>query len=167
VAVCLNAPAVLDARLREYGFGVLAGVVWQETESLYPDIWHRLHYRSTEWVPIPGEKGREAFHVRVGVQARHGEEETVAVVAHGGSLGMILVHVLGLDPRRRTPFHFGHASLSIVEFSSSGPRLTLMNDTCHLDLSRPIESCPRVRGRPPSFPSQGEEINSGNPVDPV
>jgi broad specificity phosphatase PhoE len=46
---------------------------------------------------------------------------------------MILLSVLRLDINRAIPFHFGNASLSIVEFTPRGPRLALLNDTCHLD----------------------------------
>jgi broad specificity phosphatase PhoE len=137
LAAEMEAEVVLDARLREYDVGVLNGIVWQEIEFLYPDIWHGLHH-SPEWVPIPDEEGTEAFHARIvaalaNIQDRHKGTAATAVVSHGGTLGMILSHLLGMDPGRPTPFRFGNTSLSIVEFGSRGPRLTLMNDTCHLD----------------------------------
>ncbi len=136
----LPAPVVLDVRLREYDLGVLNGLVWHEIELLYPDLWHGLHH-SREWVQIPGEEGSEAFHSRVaaaleGIRARHAGEEVVAVVAHGGSLGMILAHLLGMDTHRPLPFRFDNASLSVVEFGPRGPRLSLLNDICHLDSDR-------------------------------
>jgi probable phosphoglycerate mutase len=46
---------------------------------------------------------------------------------------MILAHLLRLDPLRPNPFRFGNTSLSVVEFHSRGPLLSLLNDTCHLD----------------------------------
>jgi broad specificity phosphatase PhoE len=71
--------------------------------------------------------------VLVDIQARHGDGDTVAVVGHGGSLGMLLAHLLGMDTRRPFPFRFGNASLSIVEAGGRRLRLALLNDTCHLD----------------------------------
>jgi broad specificity phosphatase PhoE len=132
-----DVPIVPDARLREYDAGVLNGIIWKEVEHRYPEIWHGLQH-SPVWVPIPGEEGAEAFHERLAaaladIRSRHGEGEEVALVSHGGSLGMILTHLLGLDVGRHTPFHFGNASLSIVEFGRRGPFLRLMNDTCHLE----------------------------------
>lgn len=137
LAAILDAPSVLDERLREYDVGVLNGIVWKEIEFLYPDIWHGLHH-STEWVPIPEEEGNDAFHARLvawlaDMQARHGEEESVAVVSHGGSLGWLLAHLLGIDTSRPTPFRFGNASLSVLGLTAQGPCLYVMNDTCHLD----------------------------------
>lgn len=133
----LRAPVFLDDRLREYDVGVLTNVVWREIKTLYPGIWHGLHH-SREWVPIPGEEGSDTFHRRLeaaldDIQAKHGDGEIVAIVTHGGSLGTILAHLLGMDARRPTPFRFGNASLSIVEFRTRGAILDCLNDTCHLD----------------------------------
>jgi broad specificity phosphatase PhoE len=137
VAAALGAPLTLDARLREYDVGVLTNVVWTDIEGLYPDLWQALNH-SREWVPIPGEEGNEAFHDRLAallaeVEAGYGDEDTLALVSHGGSLGVILAHLLEMDTRRPTPFRFGNASLSIVELGPRGPRISLLNDTCHLD----------------------------------
>ena len=133
----LGTPLHLDARLREYDFGELNGIVFREVETRYPDIWYAWH-NSNEWAPFPGAEGNEAFHARLSaslteILERHGESECVAVVSHGGSLGMILADMLGIDVHRPTPFFFGNASLSIVQVTPRGPRLTLMNDTSHLD----------------------------------
>ena len=128
---------VLDDRLREYDCGELTNVIWQDVETLYPEIWHGLHY-STEWVSIPGEEGNEAFERRLvavlaEIRARPGDKETVAIVSHGASLGTLLCHLLGLDTARPAPFRFGNTSISMVEFHPRGPILTLLNDTSHLD----------------------------------
>jgi broad specificity phosphatase PhoE len=98
-----------------------------------------LHH-GDEWVPIPEEEGNEAFAERLiaaltDIQAKHDRDNVVALVSHGGSLGLILAHLLGMDTRRPTPFRFGNTSLSIVEFTSHGPRLLLHNDLCHLAAS--------------------------------
>jgi broad specificity phosphatase PhoE len=127
---------ILDARLREYDIGVLNGVLWRQVEVLYPEVWRKLQ-ENEEWVATPGEEGPETFHERLSslvadILAAHHEGETMAVVAHGGSLGMILAHLLHLDPLKSLPFSFSNGSLSIVEFGPRRLRLTLMNDTCHL-----------------------------------
>ncbi len=137
LATTLDAPVILDKRLREYDVGVLNGLIWREVEFLFPEIWHGLHH-SNEWVPIPEEEGNEAFHARLSavltdIRAGHEEGEVVGVVSHGGSLGMMLAHLLWMDTRRPTPFRFGNASLSVVEFRSRGPVLSCLNDTCHVD----------------------------------
>jgi broad specificity phosphatase PhoE len=126
-----------DERLREYDCGVLTNLTGQDIEALYPEIWYSMHH-STEWVSIAGEEGNAAFDRRLAevlaeIKARHGGEETVAIVSHGASLGTLLCQMLGLDTGRPAPFHFGNTSISIVELRPPGPVLTLLNDTCHLD----------------------------------
>jgi len=137
LAAGLDTPVTLDARLREYDIGVLSGVIWREVEVLYPEVWRRLHQDEVE-AAIPGEEGLDAFHRRLSsaaadILSAHQEDETVTVVAHGGSLGMILVYLLHLAPRRPLPFRFDNTSLSIVDVGPRGMRLTLMNCTCHLN----------------------------------
>jgi broad specificity phosphatase PhoE len=132
----LAMPVHLDPRLREYDVGVLHGLVWDEIQAQYPEIWHGLQH-SDEWLPIPGEEGGEAFRQRLAaalaeIQAQHGDDEAVALVSHGGSLGQILAQLLGLDLHRRTPFRFGNTSLSIVEWHAHRVLLQCHNDLCHL-----------------------------------
>ncbi|MFT7463737.1 MAG: broad specificity phosphatase PhoE [Pseudohongiellaceae bacterium] len=59
--------------------------------------------------------------------------ERVALVGHGGSLKVVLAHLLGLDramvPRLSVG---GNTGLSVVEFYQGEPRLVLLNDTGHL-----------------------------------
>jgi broad specificity phosphatase PhoE len=137
LAAELHAPLTLDPRLREYDIGVLTGLVWQEIEFLYPEIWHGMQ-SSPVWTAIPEEEGTDVFHARLAaaladIRSDHGADEIVTVVAHGGSLGVIVAHLLGIDTRLPVPFRFGNASLSVVEFRPRGPVLTCLNDTCHLD----------------------------------
>ena len=132
----LGLPVTLDARLREYDAGVLNGLTWAEVKARYPDLWQEFQ-RGGKWVAIPGEEGNEAFQARLAaalekIRTRHEGEGTVAVVSHGASLGMILLHLLGLERNLSSPFAFGNASLSIVEFRNRGPVIRRLNDTCHL-----------------------------------
>ncbi len=137
LAATLSVPLAFDKRLREYDVGVLTGLIWTEIESLHPDIWQVLH-RGDGWGHIPGEEGTEAFRARLAailsdIQSGHDDGENVALVSHGGSLGMLLIHLLGMDARRPSPFRFGNVSLSVVELGTRGPRIISLNDMCHLD----------------------------------
>ncbi len=64
LAAGLAAPLHLDARLREYDVGVLAGVIWGEVEFLYPEFWREMH-QSDEYVRFPGQEDNEPFRVRL------------------------------------------------------------------------------------------------------
>jgi broad specificity phosphatase PhoE len=136
VAEAFDLPVRLDPRLREYDVGELNGIIWTEIETRYPEVWHDMHH-SVPWFSIPGAEARPAFRRRLAtflaeIQARH-EEETVVVVSHGGSLGMLLMHLLDMDSNGRSPFRFGNASLSIVETRARGPLVSRLNDQSHLD----------------------------------
>ena len=137
IATALGLAVTVDERLREYNFGVLDGIVWREVEHRYPEIW-RGFYEERRWLPVPGEEGAEPFRTRLAaavddILARHADTDAVAVVTHGGSLGTLTAHLLGMPIRRPQPFHFRNASLSAVDFGRWGPLLVLQNDTCHLD----------------------------------
>jgi len=62
----------------------------------------------------------------------HHPEQTVAVVSHGGTLGVYLTHLLELPIQRRSPFQFNNASLSIAKIGEHRIRLLRLNDTAHL-----------------------------------
>lgn len=135
IAAQLNLPIHCDDRLMEYNFGVISGLTSDEIEAQYPQL--ARHWADEVWaVPIEGSEGRENFGVRVttvmnDIIARHPGEQ-VAVIAHGGTFSVYLAKVLGLDLKRRQPFHFGNTSLSSVEMRNGVFSIRFLNDTCHL-----------------------------------
>ena len=123
-----------DERLQEYDVGDITGLTWKQVEEQYPDVARRWTEASEDFT-LPGEEGSASFRARVAaalaeIIARHAEE-TIGVVAHGGTLGTYLNHLIGL-PSRFSPFSFGNGSLSVVEVNPARPRILLLNDTCHL-----------------------------------
>lgn len=133
----LRAPVFPDERLREHDVGILTGLTLAQIEQQYPEIRRALHHDPVLPV-IPGEESQDAFCLRVvsmldQIRSSHSGEQAVAIVSHGRTLGMILVHLLGLDPDRRMPFRFGNTSLSVVELYPHRNLLASLNDLCHLD----------------------------------
>jgi probable phosphoglycerate mutase len=135
IAAKFNLPVTLDARLIEYDFGVISGLTWKEMAETHPELVNR--WLEDPWtVPVAGSEGRANFAARVtaamqDVCARHPVEQ-VAIVAHGGTFGVYLAAMLGLDLNRRHPFHFGNTSLSLVEIRESVFHVHSLNNTCHL-----------------------------------
>ena len=130
----LGLPVVADERLKEYDVGDITGLTWEQVEEQYPDVARRWS-KALESFEFPGAEENAPFRARVAaafdeILSRH-DEGTVGVVAHGGTLGVYLNHLIGL-PSQFSPFHFGNASLSIVEMNPVRPRIVLLNDTCHL-----------------------------------
>lgn len=135
VAAPLALTVTCEDRLREYDCGVVTGLCWEEVQSQYPEIAQR--WAEDSWrVPIPGEEGIDVFQGRVwaamaDIVGRHAGDDTVVVVAHGGTLSVYLAGLLEMDVRKRQPWQFDNASLSIVALGGARPRILLLNDTCH------------------------------------
>jgi broad specificity phosphatase PhoE len=129
-------PLVLDDRLKEYDFGVVSGLTWDEVVQNHPGFARR--WPDDGWaVPIERSEGRSAFRDRVVAAmkeaVRSQADRPIAIVAHGGTFAVYLTTLLGLDINRRHPFHFTNASLSIVEVGDKLKAIDVLNDTCHLD----------------------------------
>ena len=90
--------------------------------------------RTGRWDGIPGGEGDDALRTRVaGVIDRlvvtHAGE-TIAVVAHGGSINAYVAHVLGTH--RSLLFTIENTSITAVRVSADGPTIVTVNDCHHL-----------------------------------
>jgi broad specificity phosphatase PhoE len=125
-----------DDRLKEHDCGAITGMCFEEVANHFPEV--ARGWREDPWhTPIPGEESVGVFKRRVlsvfdEIVGSHSEGDTLAIIAHGGTLGAYLAGLLGLDFRQRQPWMFDNASLSIVILGSLRPRIALLNDTCHL-----------------------------------
>jgi broad specificity phosphatase PhoE len=61
-----------------------------------------------------------------------GQDKTVGLVAHGGTLQLLLCFALGLPPQAYWQFAVSPASLSELCIYEQGAILTRLNDTHHL-----------------------------------
>jgi len=133
-------PLVLDWRLRERDVGVLQGLTWSDMEQRYPEVAQRIRQRWT--VPaLPDGETTDQLTERVwqavgDVVSRangSGPDEAVVVVSHGGSINAYLNRLVGRSHDMPFIFRLGNTSLSIVELYDGRPRISLVNDMCHLD----------------------------------
>ncbi len=124
-----------EPRLREMHFGVWEGLTFDEIEARYPGSFDLLVTDPLAAGPPQGETMGEVM-ARVqalleDLQRRHAQQ-TVLLVAHGGSFQMLMCHSLGLTPRARWQFRLSPASLSELYLFPEGGILTRLNDVCHL-----------------------------------
>ena len=63
-------------------------------------------------------------------------DETIAVVSHYFVLASILSAAVGIPASQLGRFRMGAASVSMIDFDSDGPFLSLFNDRCHLSGER-------------------------------
>lgn len=90
--------------------------------------------RTGRWDGIPGAEGDLAFRTRVaGViddLAQHHRGQSIAVVAHGGTINSYVAHLLGTQ--RTLLFTCENTSITTVRVGPSGPNLLTVNDCHHL-----------------------------------
>ena len=62
----------------------------------------------------------------------HKPEETVLVVAHGGSLQVLICMLLGIGLEHWFQVRLSNASVTIMDTSRDAAAFIVLNDTCHL-----------------------------------
>lgn len=124
-----------EPRMREICFGAWEGKTHDEIEAEEPEALHRWYEDPLGSAPPGGEmlgavvqRVRASYETLVG---RH-QDETVALVAHGGTLRLLLCVALGIPPDNYWQFSFDEASLSELGVYEEGAILNVLNDTSHL-----------------------------------
>ena len=121
--------------LNECNFGYVEGLTFAEINQQYPDLAEVLLGFDID-TRFPGGESFAEFDKRVQGFLPHLKDhktaETVLIVAHGGSLPLIVCHLLGLPITLWRQLRINQASLSIMETYPQGAVLNLLNDTCHL-----------------------------------
>ncbi len=130
-----NLEVITCAELREIDFGEFEGLTFDEVNRLYPET-AKLWAERNPGLEFPGGEKLADFDKRISQfisrLEEHSAEETVLVVAHCGTLRVLLCRLLGIDLRHRWQFRLSLASLSIVETYPPGAILNLLNDVSHL-----------------------------------
>ena len=90
--------------------------------------------RTGRWDGIPGAEGDDVFRARVAgviddLALRH-RGESIAVVAHGGTIGCYLANVLGIH--RSMWMTTENTSISVVRLADATPTVVTVNDCHHL-----------------------------------
>jgi broad specificity phosphatase PhoE len=130
----LEQPVQLDIALREISVGVWEGQSGAAVRALYPGAIERWE-ASDSYAPEGGETVA-AFRERI-IEAfertrRDFPDGSVLWMTHGGVLGVLLCHVLGMDLQRR--WQFRRDNTAIFEFDVGADYCIIMraNDTAHL-----------------------------------
>lgn len=121
--------------LKEMNFGTMEGLTMGEIKHKYPEDFLKLHEMTGRYVFPEGESLR-SFHQRIQSAARqlqkYPEGETIAIVAHSGTIRSLLSGWIAKDWRAHWRFRIHHCSITVVDFYDGFPVLSLCNDTLHL-----------------------------------
>jgi broad specificity phosphatase PhoE len=129
-------PLRSDPRLRELHFGIWQGLTYDEVRQAYPEVLAAWEADALRVAP-PGGETLAQLASRVGgflggLTAEATLDQTVLVVAHKGSLQVLLCLALGLPPQARWQFRLEPAALSELNLYPEGAILNFLNDTHHL-----------------------------------
>jgi len=119
--------------LEEMGFGRFEGLTYSETMKKFKRVYKKW-LKDPFGVTIPDGENLEDFKKRVIRTIKNiiliNKNKTVAIVSHGGPLGIFLNYILkSRDFWKQIP---ASASLSIVECTNGKLKIKLLNDTSHL-----------------------------------
>ncbi len=131
-----DVPLLLEARLREAGFGAFEGLSVEEMLDRYPEEYAAWRSDPLASRPPGGETIEELRHrAMVGLAdaiAGLTEDRRVAVVTHGGTVRALVCGMLGLPLFGYSRLRVDNCSISRILLSDRGPMLTGFNDTWHL-----------------------------------
>lgn len=127
--------AITESRLREARFGVFEGLTATEIAAAHPEAYHLWRTDAIRNRP-PGGETLEELHDRCmeALQEHLPKHpgQTVAVVAHGGPVRIMLVGLLDLSLEVYPKIRVENTSVSRVLFTAKGAILAGANDTGHL-----------------------------------
>ncbi|MCW2278546.1 alpha-ribazole phosphatase [Heliophilum fasciatum] len=135
IAEARSVPLEEDRRFRECHFGHWEGMTFAEIHQAYPE-------ESQTWMKAPNRfqaPGGESF---ADVQQRtypallerveQHVGQSIAIVAHGGTLRILLCAILGVDLDRAWQFRQDNTALNIIDFLDDTPFIERINDVTHL-----------------------------------
>jgi probable phosphoglycerate mutase len=136
IAARLALPVALDAGLRERCYGEFEGMTWAEIERARPRDYQRLAARDPEYVVPGGESGvqfRDRIVSALEHLARRHAGATVAVVTHGGALGIVYRYANGIPLEMPRTFSVPNAAVNRVRIDGGQPwAIEAWADIAHL-----------------------------------
>jgi probable phosphoglycerate mutase len=127
---------VADPCLRERHLGIREGLTREEFAARYPGIW-KVYRTADPEAPLPGGESLGEFHRRAAacceslVQRHPGQ--TIVAVTHGGFLGQVFRHVLGLPINTPRQFEIFNAAYNELFYSpQDGWKVVTWGGIAHL-----------------------------------
>jgi alpha-ribazole phosphatase len=122
--------------LCECNFGYLEGLSYDEIKRMHPKVAEELG--KMEGINFPGGESMEEFYTRVqkflSRLKKHKQQDVIVIAAHGGSLRMLICHLLELELKHWSRIQISRASISIVDTYPRISILNVLNDTSHLKM---------------------------------
>jgi alpha-ribazole phosphatase len=135
IADACKLPVHMFSELREIDAGQLDGLFERELTGSYGAAWKEMCNGNAS-TPLPGGESLQDLQKRTSwaldrMLERH-IDGTVVVVAHLLANLVMVCQVLGIDLSQLARLRQAPASITILELTTQGNSLLLLNDTCHL-----------------------------------
>lgn len=138
-AECIAARHNLTVRvvpaLREIKFGDWEGLTYEQISAQWPGLLGKL-WTTPDELQIPGGESFQQLKERAyaaieKIVAAH-PDQTVVVVAHGGTIGTILCAMLDIHLNHVWNIRQDNTAVNIIEYYEGRPTITLLNCVRHL-----------------------------------
>lgn len=138
-AECIAAKHSLTVRvvpaLREIKFGDWEGLTYEQISAQWPGLLGKL-WTTPDELQIPGGESFQQLKERAyaaieKIVAAH-PDQTVVVVAHGGTIGTILCAMLDIHLNHVWNIRQDNTAVNIIEYYEGRPTITLLNCVRHL-----------------------------------
>ncbi len=136
IATAHKLKVIPRSNLRELDFGELASMTFEEMKEHYLGAVGLLSGQDLDISAPNGESLRQmSTRIRrfVTEVKKQPPKQMSLVVAHGGSLKVLLCLLLRISLKHWWQFRLDPASLSVVKTDSEGSALHLLNDTSHVE----------------------------------
>lgn len=129
-----NRPVTRLEELREMNFGVFEGLDFEAIHEKFED-YHNLWLHDPMKVTIPGGESFKDFKKRViakiRVLLRKHKDETVAIVAHGGTIRLIICYLFKKSFKFFWQVEQRPGALNIIHIKNGRVKAVTLNDTSH------------------------------------
>ena len=123
------------AELNECNFGYVEGLTFTEIQNLHPKLAKDLNSFDT-MVKFPGGESFLDLDARVKEFIKrlkeYKDKDTVVIVAHSGTLLLIICHLLEIEIKHWRKMRSDPGSITVIDTYSSGVIMSSLNDVSHL-----------------------------------
>ena len=141
IAAATRLPIVFDKALRERNYGVFEGYSFTEIETVFAAEYATFRTRDPHYAPPDGESAaqfRDRILGALGAIAGRSNGRRVAVVTHGGVLGVIYRMAMNIPLEEKRSYVLANASLNCFRFADGRWLLDAWADTAHLSAESPV-----------------------------
>ena len=138
IAASYKEEIIACPEMNEFNFGYAEGLTYEEIKKLHPSLAEEL--ARMEEICFPGGESLEKFFARTKTFLKrlesHKQNDVILIVAHAGSLRMLICHLLGMEQKHWYRMRIDYASLSVIDMYPHICIIDFLNDTHHL---KPLE----------------------------